>query len=121
MWLNIYFRLEKYTYREGSKINQHHGCDKLFQKLDNAKQKIISSDKAAEFLGDGWCKLICTCIPVAHVMYPQHVYKSTKYYEKDGTEKMEKHTHFNNMIMHLAQQFSASGLPFLPYRISKQP
>ena len=28
----------------------------MFRKLDNTKQKIISSDKAAEFLEDGWCK-----------------------------------------------------------------
>jgi hypothetical protein len=36
-------------------------------------------------------------------------------------ENRDKHPHICNMTMHLAQQFFGSGLPFLLYRISKQP
>ncbi len=38
-----------------------------------------------------------------------------------GSEKMEKYPRFNNITMNLAQHFLGSGLPFLLYRISKQP
>ena len=36
-------------------------------------------------------------------------------------DNRDKHPHVCNMTMHLAQQFFGSGLPFLLYRISKQP
>lgn len=36
-------------------------------------------------------------------------------------DNRNKHPHISNATMHLAQQFFGSGLPFLLYRISKQP
>ncbi|WP_340819003.1 PHP domain-containing protein [Methanolobus sp. WCC4] len=36
-------------------------------------------------------------------------------------ENRKKHPHISNATMHLAQHFFGSGLPFLLYRISKQP
>ncbi|SFM91042.1 PHP domain-containing protein [Methanolobus profundi] len=38
-----------------------------------------------------------------------------------GRENMEKHPHMTNMTRHLAHHFFSSGLPFLLYRLSKQP
>lgn len=38
-----------------------------------------------------------------------------------GRERIEKHPHLTSMTMQVAQQFFSSGLPFLLYRISKQP
>ncbi|MEZ5334806.1 MAG: PHP domain-containing protein [Methanolobus sp.] len=38
-----------------------------------------------------------------------------------GGENRTKHPHIYNMTMYAAQQFFGSGLPFLLYRISKQP